>query len=181
MESDLDLVDRWTAELALKLLPKTSGPKVEIFRGAVVVSPHDEVDHQAIAGELFGRLHPAARQVGLRVYPSINVIHRDDLFIPDVSVFRKSGVGQTSMDIGDAVMLVEIGSDEDAIDRPKVYAEAGVPWFMRIEFRRRVPTIVLQELVDGDYRTVLACAAGATFAMTEPFPFDVDPGELLDD
>jgi hypothetical protein len=52
---------------------------------------------------------------------------------------------------------------------------------MRVEFRRRVPTIVLHELVDGLYEPVLACAAGTTFAMTEPFPFAVDPGELLED
>ena len=52
---------------------------------------------------------------------------------------------------------------------------------MRVEFRRWVPTVALQELADGEYRTVVACAAGATFAMTEPFPFSVDPGELLDD
>jgi hypothetical protein len=52
---------------------------------------------------------------------------------------------------------------------------------MRIEFRRRVPTIALHELIDGEYEPVLACAAGTTFAMTEPFPFTIDPAELLDD
>jgi hypothetical protein len=62
-----------------------------------------------------------------------------------------------------------------------VYAEAGVRWFMRVEFRRRIPTVVLQELVDGEYRTAVACAAGSTFAMAEPFPFSLDPGELLED
>jgi hypothetical protein len=67
------------------------------------------------------------------------------------------------------------------IDRPRVYAAAGVPWYMRVEFRRRIPTIALHELVDGRYEAVLACAAGTTFAMTEPFPFSIDPAELLDD
>ena len=178
-------VDRWTGELAMKLLPQSNGPKVEIFRGSVIVSPHAGVDHQIIARQLGYLLHRAARKAGFRAYPEVNVFFGEDLYIPDVSVFGKSGAGRASMDIADAVMLVEIVSDEhrrkDVIDRPKVYAEAGVPWFMRIEFRRRVPTVVLQELVDGEYRTVLACAAGTTFAMTEPFPFDVDPGELLDD
>jgi len=100
-------------------------------------------------------------------------------------VFGKSGAGQASLDIADAVMLVEIVSDDyrrkDVIDRPRVYAEAGVPWFMRVEFRRRVPTIVLHELIDGEYRPALACAAGTTFDMAEPFRFTIDPGELLDD
>jgi putative restriction endonuclease len=178
-------VDRWTGELAMKLLPQTNGPKVEIFRGSVIVSPHAGVDHQIVAGQLFIRLYPAARAAGFWAYPEINVMSGDDLYIPDLSVFRRSGAGQASMDIADAVMLVEIVSDQhrrkDVIDRPKVYAEAGVPWFMRVEFRGRVPTVLLQERVDGEYRTVLAGAAGTTFAMTEPFPFSVDPGELLDD
>jgi hypothetical protein len=52
---------------------------------------------------------------------------------------------------------------------------------MRIEFRRRVPTIVLHELSDGEYEPTIACAAGTKFTMTEPFPFSIDPAELLED
>jgi len=178
-------VDQWTAELAMKLLPETNDPKVEIFAGKVVVSPHAGVDHQIIAAELLYGLRPAARAAGLRAYPEINVIDGDELYIPDVSVLRKSAAGQVSVKIADAVMLVEIASDsnrrKDLIDRPRVYAAAKVPWFMRIEFRRRVPAIVLHELIDGEYEPVVACAAGTTFAMTEPFPFSIDPGDLLDD
>jgi len=184
-EGLLTEVDRWTAELAMKLLPETNGPKVEVFRGSVILSAHAGVDHQIIAAQLLLALRPAARQAGFRAYPEINVVDGEDLYIPDVTVLRKSGAGQLSVDIGDAVMLVEIVSDgnrrKDVIDRPRVYAAAKVPWFMRIEFRRRVPTIVLHELIDGEYEPVLACAAGTTFAMSEPFPFSIDPGELLDD
>jgi hypothetical protein len=167
--------------VALRALPPTKGPKVEVSRGCVIVSSQATVDHRLAMCQLSGRLHLAARAVGLRVYPEINVVHGDELYIPDISVLRRSGAGQTSMDIADAVMLVGIEPGDHVIDRPRVYAEAGVPWFMRVEFRRRVPTVVLQELVEGEYRTVVACAAGSTFAMTEPFPFSVDPGELLDD
>jgi Uma2 family endonuclease len=178
-------VDHWTGELAMKLLPQTNGPKVEIFRGSVIVSPHAGVDHQAIERQLSYLMHRAARNAGLWAYPEVNVLYGEELFIPDLSVFRASGAGRSTMDIADAVLLVEIVSRDnrrkDVIDRPKVYAEAGVPWFMRIEFRRRIPTIVLHELADGDYRPVRACAAGTPFEMTEPFPFSIDPAELLDD
>ena len=178
-------LDRWTAEKALELLPETNGPRIEVFGGSVIVSPHAGVDHQAIGRDLAYLLHRAARQAGLWAYPEVNIIDGDELYIPDISVFRKSGAGRSSLDIADALMLVEIVSDgnrrKDVLDRPKIYAEAKVPWFLRVEFRRRVPTMLLQELVDGQYRPVLACAAGTTFAMTEPFAFSVDPGELLDD
>src|SRR2546423_1973662 len=161
-------VERWTAELAMKLLPETNGPKVEIFAGRVVVSPHAGIDHQIVAAQLLLGLRPAARAAGFRAYPEINIVHDDELYIPDVSVLRRSGAGQASMDIADAVMLVEIVSNsnrrKDIIDRPRVYAEAKVPWFMRIEFRQRIPTIALHELIDGGYEQVVACAAGTTFA-----------------
>lgn len=130
-------------------------------------------------------MHKAARKAGFWAHPEINVLYQDDLFIPDVAVVRTSGAGRSTMDIAAAVMLVEIVSREhrrkDVIDRPVVYAEAGVPWFMRIEFPGRIPTIALHQLTDGAYRPVLACAAGSLFGMTEPFPFSIDPAELLDD
>jgi Uma2 family endonuclease len=184
-EAILTPVDEWTADVAMKLLPETNGPKVEIFRGRAIMSPHAGVDHQTIGRQLAYPLHRAARRAGFWAYPEINVIDGDDLYIPDVSVFRKSGAGQLAMDIADALMLVEIVSASnrrrDVIDRPRAYAAAKVPWFMRIEFRKRVPSIVLHELIDGEYQPVLACAAGTTFAMTEPFPFSIDPAALLDD
>jgi Uma2 family endonuclease len=178
-------LDKWTAERALELLPETNGPRIEVYGGSVIVSPHAGVDHQIIARELAYLLHRAAREAGFWAYPEVNVVDGDDLYIPDISVFRKSGAGSASLHIADAVMLVEIVSDgnrrKDAIDRPKVYAAAKVPWFMRVEFRRRVPAVALYELVEDVYQPAVACAAGSMFAMTEPFAFSVDPGELLAD
>jgi hypothetical protein len=67
------------------------------------------------------------------------------------------------------------------IDRPRVYAAAGVPWYLRVDFRNRVPAVALHQLVDGEYQPVVAAAAGATFQMKEPFAFTIDPADLLDD
>src|SRR5207248_10796864 len=105
-------VDRWTADLAMKLLPQSNGPKVEIFRGSVVVSPHAGVDHQIVAAELVARLRPAARAAGFRAYPEVNVRVGDELYIPDLSVFKTSGAGKAILDVADAVRLVEIVSEE---------------------------------------------------------------------
>jgi Uma2 family endonuclease len=175
----------WTAKMALELLPENNGPKVEVFRGSVIVTPHAGYDHQAIERKLPFLLHVAARAAGLWCYPEVNVEHGDDLFIPDIVVLRRSGAGQIKMPITDAVMLGEIVSQnrrrKDVIDRPKEYASAGVPWYLRIEFRNRVPALALHRLVDGEYQPVVAAAAGTTFEMGEPFAFAIDPGELLDD
>lgn len=56
-----------------------------------------------------------------------------------------------------------------------------MPWYLRVDFRNRVPTLALHELIDGEYQPVVAAAAGTIFEMKEPSAFAIDPGELLDD
>ena len=115
----------------------------------------------------------------------MNIVSGDDLFIPDFVVLRRSGGGQTTMPITEAVLMGEIVSRgnrrKDVIDRPREYAEAGVPYFMRVDFGKRVPALALFELLDGEYQPVVAAAAGGLFVMKEPFEFSIDPADLLDD
>lgn len=175
----------WTAQLALELLPETNGPKVEVLSGSLIVTPHAGIDHQSVERELPYLLHRAARQAGLWVYPEINLVSGKDLFIPDIAVLRSSGGGRSAVDINQAVLLGEIVSPgnrrKDVIDRPREYAAAGVPFFLRVDLRNRVPSIALFELAEGEYRPVAAAAAGSTFVMTLPFAFSVDPADLLDE
>jgi hypothetical protein len=51
----------------------------------------------------------------------------------------------------------------------------------RVNFRNRVPAIVLHELIDGEYQPARAEAAGTMFVMKEPSEFSIDPGDLLDE
>lgn len=175
----------WTAQLALDLLPETNGPKVEVLSGSVIVTPHAGIDHQSVERELPYLLHRAARRARLWVYPEINLVSGKDLFIPDIAVLRSSGGGRSAIDIGQAVLLGEIVSPgnrrKDVIDRPREYAAAGVPFFLRVDLRNRVPAMALYELVEGEYRPLAAAAAGTTFVMKQPFEFSVDPAELLDE
>jgi len=173
----------WTAQLALDLLPENNGPKIEVVRGSVVLTPHAGYDHQDIELELCYRLKQAARRVGLWAYHEVNIVSGDDLFIPDIAVLRRSGGGKKKMPIAEALLLGEIVSSgnrrKDLIDRPREYAAVGVPYFLRVEFRSRVPGLVLHELVEGEYRPVVVAAAGGSFSMKEPFEFSVDPAALL--
>ncbi|MFY1598764.1 Uma2 family endonuclease [Micromonospora sp. WMMD737] len=173
----------WTAQLALDLLPETNGPKVEVLSGSVIVTPHAGYDHQDAELDLAYLLKQAARRAKLWLYLETNVVSGDDLFIPDIVILDVPGGGRTTMDIGHAVLLGEIVSPgnrrKDVIDRPREYAAAGVPFFLRVDLRNRVPTIALFELVEGEYRPVAAAAAGTRFVMREPFEFSIDPGDLL--
>jgi Uma2 family endonuclease len=173
----------WTAQLALDLLPERNGPRIEVIRGSVVVTPHAGFDHQDIELELCYRLKRAARLVGMWTYLEVNIVSGDDLFTPDIVVLRRSGGGRKTMPIADAVLLGEIVSSgnrrKDLIDRPREYADAGVPFFLRIDFRNRLPGLVLHKLADGEYQPIAVAAAGGIFTMHEPFAFAVDPGDLL--
>ena len=174
----------WTAQMALDLLPENNGPKVEVVCGSVVVSPHARRYHQMIERELPSSLHRAARPYGMEAYPEVNIVSGDDLFIPDFVVARRSRGDWVSLPISEVVLIGEIVSPgsrrKELIDRPRVYAEAGVPYFLRVEVRNRIPALALHQLVDGAYRPIVAAAAGALFTMTEPFPFEIDPAALLD-
>ncbi|HEY0697945.1 MAG TPA: Uma2 family endonuclease, partial [Micromonospora sp.] len=126
----------WTAQLALDLLPETNGPKVEVVSGSVIVTPHAGFDHQSAELDLAYLLKQAARRVGLWLYHEVDIVSADNLFIPDIAVLRRSGGGRVAMDIAEAVLLGEIVSPgnrrKDVIDRPREYAEAGVPFFLRV-------------------------------------------------
>lgn len=174
----------WTAQLALDLLPPNNGPKVEIFRGSVIVTPNPGYDHQTAERELGYLMHRAARRAGLWTYPESNIVAGDDLFIPDFAVLRRSGAGHTYMPIADAVLLGEIVSRDrkkDVIDRPRQYARGGVPFYLLVDFRDRLPMLTLSTLVDGAYQPVVTATAGEMFRMAEPFAFEIDPAALLDE
>jgi Putative restriction endonuclease len=171
----------WTAQSALDLLPETSWPRVEVIGGSVVVTPHAGYDHQYVEMKLSSRMSDAAEPVGLWVYPEVNIVSGDDLFIPDFVVLRRPAGGRKAMPISDAVLLGEIMSSgsrrKDLVDRPRGYAEAGVPWFLRVDFRDRVPVLVLHRLVGGSYQPV--ASGDRVFTMTDPFVFSIDPADLV--
>ncbi|MCY1145242.1 Uma2 family endonuclease [Actinoplanes sp. Pm04-4] len=189
LEPSFDLLGKlnqpWTAQMALDLLPENNGPKVEVFRGSVIVSPHAGYIHQAAERQIVYLMHEAARKARMWGYPEVNIVSGDDLFIPDFVVLRRSGRGQITMPITDVVLIGEIVSAgsrrKDVIDRPREYAAGGVPFYLRVDFRNHVPGLVLHELVDGEYRPTVAAAAGSVFSMTEPFDFSIDPADLMDE
>ncbi|QLQ39826.1 Uma2 family endonuclease [Micromonospora robiginosa] len=182
VSGSLDLLacrdQRWTARDALELLPENNGPRIEVVRGCVVVTPGGCIDRRAAQLQLAYRMRVAARAAGQWVYRSVNLVSGDDLFIPDVVALRKPAGGRRSVEVTTALLLGEI-TGFGVIDRPREYAAAGVPYFLRVDLRNRVPTIALFELVDGDYRPLAAAAAGTPFVMRQPFEFTVDPGDLL--
>ncbi|MBF5029633.1 MULTISPECIES: Uma2 family endonuclease [unclassified Micromonospora] len=170
----------WTAAAALDLLPENNGPRIEVLRGCVIVTPGSGVDRRTAHLHLAYLIGRAARAAGRWGCRSVNLVSADDLFIPDLAVLRHPAGGLRAVTIEDALLVGEI-APSGVIDRPREYATAGVPYFLRVDLRNRVPALALYELVDGEYRPLAAAAAGTTFVMRQPFEFSVDPADLLDE
>jgi Uma2 family endonuclease len=175
---------RWTAQRALAELPETPEMRIEVFDGSLILSPHANTRHQRIARELGYRLDAAARRLGFEALPEINLVLGENFAIPDFVVVSHRGENHVWINAADVVLAVEIVSPGsrrlDKMVRPAMYAEAGIEYFMRVEFPDEDPVIVLHRLVKDGYEPVSTVAAGSTFAMREPFEFQVDPAELTD-
>jgi Uma2 family endonuclease len=130
-------IDGWTTD-DLDELPE-DGRRRELIDGVLIVSPSPTDIHQIIAMRLGTALEancPADYQVTLGV--EIRVSRRRS-FIPDVMVTTAEAAsrGDRKYQPHEVVLAVEVvspGSQTlDRITRPALYAQAGVPFYWRVE------------------------------------------------
>ncbi|WP_329251406.1 Uma2 family endonuclease [Actinoallomurus sp. NBC_01490] len=182
---ELDLPsDHYTVEDWLHL-PETVGQRIELIDGSFVVSPTPLSNHQVCAGRLRTLLAAAASH-DLEVVEAFGVRTASEVPVPDVVV----GDGEVLLS-GATVLLpeqthlvAEIVSpshrQRDYHDKPRIYAAAGIPTFLRIELAGVAPPYVeVFHLHDGAYTLVAKANAGQTLELTRPFPVAFDPGRLL--
>ena len=177
---------KWTAQRALAELPAVAESVIEVVAGSLVLSPRPDRRHQAVITRLCHALDEAARRVGLTALPELELVVGEDLACPDVSVVNPAGEpARAWVDAAQVVLVAEImpqrADRQCRFVRPERYANAGIGHYLRVEFRGPDPVIFLRERVGRDFRLVGAASAGTPFAMREPFPFELDPAELVRD
>ncbi|RAY16402.1 Uma2 family endonuclease [Actinomadura craniellae] len=166
-------------------LPESVGQRVELIDGSFVVSPTPLSIHQICAKRLVRILDDAAPG-DMEVVEAFGVRTADEVPVPDVLV------GDAEVLLGAAAVLqpgevyavaeiVSMGNRRrDYQDKPRLYAEAGIGTFLRIELAGpNPPHVEVLALRDGKYVSVVNAAAGETVALTEPFPVRFDPAELV--
>jgi hypothetical protein len=174
---------RWTAQRALSELPETPESVIEVVDGSLVLSPRQSSGHQGALMRLCYALDKAARRFGLEALPEVDLVVGEDLACPDVVVLARPEHDRAWVDASDVVLVGELwstGGQPSRFLRAEKYARAGIGHHLRVEFPGGSPVIVLHERVDGEYRLVAAAPAGTTFAMRTPFPFEIDPVELVE-
>jgi Putative restriction endonuclease len=167
----------WTEEEYFAL-PETPA-RIELVDGMLVVSPLSSVPHHRLVRELthlFQTSRPDSRWEAL---PGANVrLWKDHIRIPDV-VVASAGLDVLHVGIDDVLLLAEVTSPgnfrQDRIVRHGDYAEAGVPFYLRVDLHDGLGKVRASafELVDGVYQEY-ATASDGVLRFDRPWPLEAD-------
>ncbi|MGW0659705.1 Uma2 family endonuclease [Streptodolium elevatio] len=181
-------VGPWTLEQVLAL-PEDRSHRTELIGGSLLMSPNPAPPHQTAARRLANALESAVAAAGapLVVWDAVNVVMPYGMLIPDLVVVDlaaaeevfDSGAATVSSEAVSVVVEVASPSNRraDVVMKSKLYAEAGIPWYWRLDLRP-APSLTVGELVAGTYVERLVVPSGQTATWQEPFPMSLDPGSL---
>ncbi len=156
--------------------------RIELLDGALLVSPSARGKHQRLSLRLAFALD-AAVPVGLEVLEAINVrVGPGKILIPDLAVITVPGLDLAVYQAADVVLVVEIaGPGTAVVDRvvkPQLYAQAGIPHYLRIEQDEAGPSAVAYRLQRNHYVEVARADPGQPLVLTEPFLVTLDLAAL---
>lgn len=159
------------------------GQRRELFDGSLLVSPAPQLFHQLVAMYLQAALLSAVPADYVPLDTANVRVDDQNFFIPDLVVARAEAVyaDRLMLDPADVLLAVEIVSlssrSHDRILKLEKYADAGIPYYWRVE-PLEGPALYTYELVeDGKYRLGQAAPAGEKTELTKPFPIIVDPAD----
>ena len=157
--------------------------RIELIDGHLAVSPSADNAHQEIAYRLKHALEPAAAAAHLRVPLTPNLyLGPGRLVIPDLAVGRYPR-SATRNAAEDTVVVIEVTSPSNAAtDQMRLYAEAGIPWYLLLE--PDFPdyeslTVHLLRLDGGHYIEHAVAKDGEVLSSDEPFALSLDIDDLL--
>ncbi|NGM13483.1 Uma2 family endonuclease [Verrucosispora sioxanthis] len=166
-------------EQDLAELPE-DGSRYEIIDGSLHVTPPAGYGHHWLADEIRSAIRASAptewmiiREAGVRA-PGGNLI-------PDISVL-KPGAPPDGMWAEPAyvALVVEVESPNsrrhDRFAKPALYAEAGIPYYWRVERGDFGPVVYRYELVkEVHYNLLGTVGPDDPVEVTEPWPMRLDP------
>jgi Uma2 family endonuclease len=167
----------WTEEEYFAL-PETPA-RIELVDGVLVVSPLSSVPHHRLVYELTHLFRVTCPDGRWEALPGANVrLWKDHVKIPDVVVAR-SGLDVLYVPADDVLLLAEVTSPgnfrQDRIVKHNDYAEAGIPFYLRVDLHDDVDEVQasVYELVDGTYREY-ATAPDGVLRLERPWPLHAD-------
>ncbi len=181
-EMSLDLFEH----LAVEADRGEEGQRFEFLGGKLGVQPMPDGLH----GEIVAWLQDMCMQLKPhRLYGGVGLkveSYRSGRAIPDGVLAPRGyflGVGEWADPAG-VLMTVEVTSYDDTtqrdrIDKPRAYAESGIPVYLLVDRDTR-EVVVHSEPVGGKYTDVHTVSFGGTVMLPEPVGLPLDTRELLD-
>lgn len=171
-----DSVGPWSEEEFLAL--PGSNQRLELLDGALLVSPSPASWHQRLSTRLCFALE-TMRPDHLEVLPAVDVrLGSGQILVPDVVLVHACSENRQLWDAAEVCLAVEIVSPGSvAMDRavkPRLYAEAGIATFVRIELTG--PSAVVGTLSGDRYQL---SEPSPILRLTEPFEVEIDLPALL--
>lgn len=174
--SDISHASGWTTD-DLDQLPE-DGVRRELLDGVLLVSPSPTDIHQIIAARLMVALEDSCPD-HLQVTQAVEVrMSSTRAFIPDVLVAtdeaaRRGGRYYTPSEVVLAVEIVSPSSvSMDRITKPALYAQAGIPFYWRIEVKNGIEVHVGElDPEAGVYRAI--SVSDARIQVAHPWAIDI--------
>jgi Uma2 family endonuclease len=167
----------WT-EPDLHLFPQ-DGHRYEIVDGCLHASPPSPESHDALVRAVVATLRAAAPPgwwVCDRLGVAIGAGTGGSNLVPDVAVLRPRSSGAVWSDPADVALVVEVETPAtrryDRVLKPSLYAEAGIPWFWRVE---PGPLLRTFELGAARYRAADTIEGAEPIALDAPYPVRIAP------
>ncbi|MGQ0630882.1 MAG: Uma2 family endonuclease [Sporichthyaceae bacterium] len=169
--------ENWTEEEYFAL-PDPYFRRTELLDGQLLVSPLAAVGHQRIAGRLSWALGDLAPRE-FEALPSVNVhLASGRILIPDGCIAMGQFGDGLAIPASDLAVVIEIASPStvriDRLVKPKLYAEAGIPIYIRIE--RDGPRAIVGRLVGDRY---VWSEPDSILRLEYPFPVEIDLPALI--
>lgn len=165
----------WTVD-SLLALPEDHSHRVELVDGVILVSPLGTVRHQRLLFRAAKALDSACPP-DMEATTGLNVqLSGSRLLIPDFTVNRPGEDGLV-LPVEDLVLAGEVLSPStkfvDLTTKRRLYAEAGVPFYLVVDPAEAEVTATLFELEAGEY-TEVARSEGGAIKLPRPFPVTIE-------
>lgn len=176
LQSDYPPESEWTTD-DLDALPE-DGRRRELLDGVLLMSPSPTRTHQTIAGRLMVALDEECPD-GYDVTQAVEVrINRTRSFIPDVLVTTATAAARepAKYEPHEVVLAIEIVSPStrsiDRVLKPALYAQAGIPFYWRIETEGALEVVTYR--IDAVNEVYTETGRWTKFVDTgEPFPINL--------
>ncbi|MEV1114614.1 Uma2 family endonuclease [Actinosynnema sp. NPDC049800] len=165
----------WTLNEVMAL-PEDSSQRVELVDGSLIMSPIGNLRHQRLLFRI-ATAFDAACPPGLEALPGLNLeISGTRMLIPDFTV-NVAGEEGLLLPAAHLVVAGEVLSPSNRVNdlvlKRKLYADAGIPFYLVVDPEGGDVTATMFELRAGEY-VEAARSEGGVLKLERPFPVTIE-------